>query len=198
MEVGGRKRSRWGFAFSSIETDRYIRIPILDDISGLPIHDKYYYECKDCKLKKINKNFKRHRCAPYLDRVNRVAAELQAYTRGELGAIHQQQIQTDMHETGDNEHHARRESFPPLDEPIQNINPWLGVELIVPYGVQRHDDDDQNCMISLLGQVVNTVDVGNTTNYILEIRNRDGDEVLEQVMHCKGHHRGVLAKKLCS
>ena len=62
------------------------------------------------------------------------------------------------------------------------------------YSVQRHDEDNQDCMISLLGQVVNTVHVSNTTKYILEIRNLDGDEVLEQVMLCKGHPRGVLAK----
>ena len=77
MEDGGRKRLRWGFTVSSREIVRYIRAPIFDDISGLPIHDKFYYECKDCKLKNINnKNFKKHRCASYLDRVNRVATEL--------------------------------------------------------------------------------------------------------------------------
>jgi hypothetical protein len=120
MEAGGRKRLRWGFALSSIETDRYIRTPIIDDITSLPIHDKFYYECKDYKLKKINKNFKKHRCAPYLDRVNRVAAELHAYTRGELGAIHQQHMHTERHEVGDNEDHARQKNLPYLDEPIQN------------------------------------------------------------------------------
>jgi hypothetical protein len=56
----------------------------------------------------------------------------------------------------------------------------------VPYGIQRHDANDQDCMVSLLGQVMNIVDFSNTTKYILEIRNGDGDEVLEQVMYCRG------------
>jgi len=109
MEVGGHKRLRWGLARSCIETDCYIRTPIPDDISGLPIHDKFYYDYTDCKLKKINKNFKKHRCAPYLDRVNRVATEMHEYTRAELGAVHQHQIQTERHGIGDNDQYGREE-----------------------------------------------------------------------------------------